>query len=80
MEGSAPSRSFESACCYLAGQTGGRSAGLPVHWPECPAPFPPLVGDEASAQAVAPTPLSKAVVATMAAIRRFIDDPFLLTS
>src|SRR5437899_5769655 len=30
----------------------GRSAAGPVHWPDCPAPFPPLVGGSGLAYAL----------------------------
>ena len=48
---------------YVPGQTAGRSRGLPVHWPLCPAPLPPLVGGEGFAAAIGAAATESASVA-----------------
>src|SRR5215208_7595793 len=64
---------------YVPGQTAGRSAGLPVHWPLWPAPLPPLVGGDGLAAAIGAVATESARAArTPATTLRvlFISSPF----
>jgi hypothetical protein len=76
----APSRSgppqAQSARSAQGPHDAGRPSGLPVHWPLWPAPFPPLVGGGALANAGADTESSPAVssATTIARTRRVIRD------
>jgi hypothetical protein len=52
---------------------------LPVHWPLCPAPFPPLVGGDgfanAGAEAVARAALAKRIAPSLRALVMFTSLP-----
>src|SRR5215218_3835904 len=63
--------------CYVPGQTAGRSAGLPVHWPLWPAPFPPLVGGLGLAHAADAVPTASALTTAPAARSFFICSPLV---
>jgi hypothetical protein len=63
---------------YAPGQTAGRSAAAPVHWPLCPPPLPPFVGGDGFANAGTAVATPNTAPVTTMARRSFMKPSYFL--